>query len=55
MAASRFVEVTDKEISEIKTRSYYQAKCCRYVHVELEIGFKFKIMHSTYILYSDKY
>ena len=50
------------ELTRIKYQRYKLLHCFKknqgkqhYIFIELEIGFKFKIMHSTYILYSDKY
>jgi hypothetical protein len=45
------------ELTRIKYQRYKLLHCFQKtaLFIELEIGFKFKIMHSTYILYSDKY
>jgi hypothetical protein len=48
------------ELTRIKYQRYKLLHCFQKtsytaLFIELEIGLKFKIMHSTYILYSDKY
>jgi hypothetical protein len=45
----------ESNIKDINSCTAFKKQVKTALFTELEIGFKFKIMHSTYILYSDKY